>query len=172
MEDANSSVCMERRCLCAGALAALSMAALGCGGGGGGSSPAPAPAPTATPTPPIATTETKASMLAMANGTAQHYGATSACGAGTTQGILLVRDANGIFAMSASCLHLGGQVQTSGSGFACPCHGSTYDGNGTVIGGPAPVGAILQHYLVRESTPGGALEVDTTSQVANTVRLT
>jgi Rieske Fe-S protein len=110
-------------------------------------------------------------MLAQANGTAQHYGATSACGAGTAQGILLVKDANGIFAMSASCLHLGGQVQASSGGFSCPCHGSTYDANGTVTGGPAPVGATLQHYLVRESTPGGTLEVDTTSQVAPSTRL-
>jgi Rieske Fe-S protein len=41
-------------------------------------------------------------------------------------------------AFSASCTHLCCTVQFTGNGFACPCHGSTYDLSGHVTGGPAP----------------------------------
>ena len=41
-------------------------------------------------------------------------------------------------AFSASCTHLCCTVQFTGKGFACPCHGSTYDLSGRVTGGPAP----------------------------------
>ena len=42
--------------------------------------------------------------------------------------------------MSAVCTHLGCTVNlgADGKGFHCPCHGSQFDENGTVVSGPAP----------------------------------
>jgi cytochrome b6-f complex iron-sulfur subunit len=91
---------------------------------------------------------------------------------GSVQGYYLVRDSSGICAFNASCLHLGGHVGPTSTGFACPCHGSQYDLNGTVTVGPAPVGSTLQHYEVSESTPGGVLVIDPTKPVSATTRLT
>ncbi|WP_460352094.1 Rieske 2Fe-2S domain-containing protein [Actinoallomurus acanthiterrae] len=41
-------------------------------------------------------------------------------------------------AFNATCTHQGCPVSYVGSGFHCPCHGSTFDQNGRVTGGPAP----------------------------------
>jgi thiosulfate dehydrogenase [quinone] large subunit len=40
-------------------------------------------------------------------------------------------------AFNATCTHQGCPVSYSGAGFHCPCHGSTFDQNGQVTGGPA-----------------------------------
>lgn len=39
---------------------------------------------------------------------------------------------------TAVCTHLGCTVNLAETGYACPCHGSTYDSYGRVTGGPAP----------------------------------
>jgi len=39
---------------------------------------------------------------------------------------------------TAVCTHLGCTVKIADTGYACPCHGSTYDRYGRVTGGPAP----------------------------------
>jgi nitrite reductase/ring-hydroxylating ferredoxin subunit len=52
--------------------------------------------------------------------------------------VVLVRDAEGVFAVSRVCTHLGCIVQPSAAGFDCPCHGSRFARDGTVIRGPAP----------------------------------
>ncbi|WP_439379705.1 TQO small subunit DoxD [Amycolatopsis lexingtonensis] len=50
----------------------------------------------------------------------------------------LVRPSTDTFlAFLAACTHQGCPVTPAGSGFGCPCHGSTFDGNGQVTGGPA-----------------------------------
>ncbi len=43
-------------------------------------------------------------------------------------------------AMSATCTHLGCQVQWDGAAkhFKCPCHGGVYAADGTVVSGPPP----------------------------------
>jgi Rieske Fe-S protein len=43
-------------------------------------------------------------------------------------------------AMSATCTHLGCQVQWDGEGrkFKCPCHGGVYAADGSVVSGPPP----------------------------------
>lgn len=57
----------------------------------------------------------------------------------TPEGNFVVfRDAQGLYAISTTCTHLGCTVAVSAQGFACPCHGSKFDANGRVIGGPAP----------------------------------
>jgi Rieske Fe-S protein len=45
-----------------------------------------------------------------------------------------------IRAMSATCTHLGCQVQWDGDGkkFKCPCHGGVYGRDGSVVSGPPP----------------------------------
>jgi cytochrome b6-f complex iron-sulfur subunit len=39
---------------------------------------------------------------------------------------------------TAICTHLGCIVNAVSTGYACPCHGSTYDRHGLNTGGPAP----------------------------------
>lgn len=39
---------------------------------------------------------------------------------------------------TAVCTHLGCTVNMVETGYACPCHGSTYDRHGKNTGGPAP----------------------------------
>lgn len=54
--------------------------------------------------------------------------------------IYIVRKMKGIYAISASCTHLGCNVtwfDFEGK-FKCPCHGSFFTLDGDVIGGPAP----------------------------------
>ena len=54
------------------------------------------------------------------------------------QNLVLFHDDQGFYAISSTCTHLGCTVARSKEGFACPCHGSRFDGAGNVIGGPAP----------------------------------
>lgn len=52
--------------------------------------------------------------------------------------VALFRDAGGTFAISTVCTHLGCIVKTGATGFECPCHGSAFARDGTVVKGPAP----------------------------------
>lgn len=57
------------------------------------------------------------------------------------QTVFIVWDGSrGVRALSATCTHLGCQVQWDGSAkqFHCPCHGGIYDASGQVLGGPPP----------------------------------
>ncbi len=54
------------------------------------------------------------------------------------QNLVLFRDDEGFYAITSTCTHLGCTVARTKEGFACPCHGSRFDGRGRVIGGPAP----------------------------------
>jgi len=54
------------------------------------------------------------------------------------EGLVLFRDNDGFYAVSAVCTHLGCTVAWSKDGFACPCHGSKFDSAGRVVAGPAP----------------------------------
>ena len=50
---------------------------------------------------------------------------------------VLIHDKAGFRAISLTCTHLGCEVEPTGEGFACPCHGSQFDQDGKVIRGPA-----------------------------------
>jgi cytochrome b6-f complex iron-sulfur subunit len=52
--------------------------------------------------------------------------------------VALFRDATGVWAVSAVCTHLGCVVKPAPDGFHCPCHGSRFAPDGTVVKGPAP----------------------------------
>jgi cytochrome b6-f complex iron-sulfur subunit len=52
--------------------------------------------------------------------------------------VALYRDAEGVYAVSLVCTHLGCIVKNNPSGFECPCHGSLFAMDGTVAKGPAP----------------------------------
>jgi cytochrome b6-f complex iron-sulfur subunit len=71
--------------------------------------------------------------------------------------ICVVRDGAKLAALSTTCTHLGCIIGLSDTGFACPCHGSRYDQDGNVTGGPAP--RPLPWYQV-SLAPNGELEVD------------
>lgn len=87
--------------------------------------------------------------------------------------IFVCHDKNGYYALDAGCTHLGCDVSAVNAadvskGFACPCHGATYDANGLKPTSPAPTP--LQHYQLCVQ-PSGTLLVDFTQPVDATVRL-
>lgn len=78
------------------------------------------------------------------------------------QRVCIVREGNKVCAISTTCTHLGCIVSPSETGFACPCHGSRFDQDGNVTGGPAP--KALAWYKV-SLAPNGELEVDKGEEV-------
>ncbi len=52
--------------------------------------------------------------------------------------VAVFRDAEGVFAISRVCTHLGCIVKSEADGFHCPCHGSRFAPDGKVVKGPAP----------------------------------
>jgi cytochrome b6-f complex iron-sulfur subunit len=54
--------------------------------------------------------------------------------------VFLVRQGNTFRCLSAICTHLGCTVNRTAKGYHCPCHGSVFDDQGNVKGGPAPRG--------------------------------
>jgi cytochrome b6-f complex iron-sulfur subunit len=50
----------------------------------------------------------------------------------------LFRDSGGVYAISIVCTHLGCIIKPTATGFECPCHGSGFARDGTVVRGPAP----------------------------------
>jgi len=71
--------------------------------------------------------------------------------------VVVVKDKKGFASISLVCTHLGCTVRTSEAGFECPCHGSQFDDEGRVTGGPAP--RTLDWYRI-SLAPNGELEVD------------
>ncbi|MGE5815192.1 MAG: ubiquinol-cytochrome c reductase iron-sulfur subunit [Acidobacteriota bacterium] len=103
------------------------------------------------------------------------------------QRLFVFREGNTYHAISAVCTHLGCTVraealsqpqtkQVGGSAmrlthrFACPCHGSTYSGDGVNTGGPAP--RPLAWYRLTIAPDDGQLVVDLADQVNPDFRLT
>jgi cytochrome b6-f complex iron-sulfur subunit len=76
--------------------------------------------------------------------------------------LFIHRTREGFRALSALCPHLGCVITSTGSGFRCPCHGSTFDGHGTVLGGPAPTSL---SWLLVGMAPDGQITVDTSERV-------
>lgn len=66
------------------------------------------------------------------------------------------RQAGQVYAISTVCTHLGCIVKPSATGFACPCHGSEFEADGTVKKGPAP----RPLDWLEVTTAGGAIVVN------------
>jgi cytochrome b6-f complex iron-sulfur subunit len=52
--------------------------------------------------------------------------------------VAIVRDTEGVYAISTVCTHLGCIVKQQADGFHCPCHGSRFAPDGSLVRGPAP----------------------------------
>ncbi len=76
--------------------------------------------------------------------------------------LFVVRRENEFRVISALCTHLGCTVQWQSENFECPCHGSRFAADGSVIAGPAP--RPLPWFAVSGS-PDGRLVVDSDSVV-------
>jgi cytochrome b6-f complex iron-sulfur subunit len=70
--------------------------------------------------------------------------------------VAVFRDPEGVYAVSTICTHLGCVVKPNPEGFECPCHGSRFNPDGTVLRGPAPRALPW----LKVSVSGGALTVD------------
>jgi cytochrome b6-f complex iron-sulfur subunit len=80
----------------------------------------------------------------------------------TEHSVRVVCGNNGIAAMSLICTHLGCVVDKNEGGFKCPCHGSVFDEEGNVVGGPAPRGLM---WLSVSQAADGSLVVDKGKEV-------
>lgn len=67
-----------------------------------------------------------------------------------------------VAAISLVCTHLGCTVNRVETGFQCPCHGSQYDSDGIVVGGPAPK---TLHWLSIKKVPGNQIEIDSSTSL-------
>jgi cytochrome b6-f complex iron-sulfur subunit len=85
--------------------------------------------------------------------------------------VVIARDTDGVYAMSAVCTHAGCLLDDSSDmiarGLSCPCHGSAFDGNGSVTQGPA--NSPLQHYAVSIASDG-SITVDGGQPVSASTR--
>ena len=82
--------------------------------------------------------------------------------------LFVFNGAEGFYAISSTCTHLGCNVKKANQGFECPCHGSRFDDNGQVVRGPAP--SPLSWYALTLS-PRGDLVVDLERTVGPDFRL-
>lgn len=78
------------------------------------------------------------------------------------RGIFIFSGDDGLHAISSVCTHLGCIVNVTDWGFQCPCHGSRYNANGKVIGGPAPRNLA---WLEISQNVDGTLIVDSAKEV-------
>ena len=70
--------------------------------------------------------------------------------------VAIFKDAEGVYAVSTICTHLGCVVKPNAEGFECPCHGSRFAPNGEVTKGPAP----RSLPWLKVAVGGGAVTVD------------
>jgi cytochrome b6-f complex iron-sulfur subunit len=85
-----------------------------------------------------------------------------------SKNVFVVRDTNGLYALTARCTHQGVTVVAHTSNFFCPGHGATFSFNGDVTLGPAATP--LQHYAMC-TLANGNVGVNMGMPVAKTVRL-
>jgi cytochrome b6-f complex iron-sulfur subunit len=82
--------------------------------------------------------------------------------------IFVHKGSTGVYAISATCTHLGCVVSAQEDGYTCPCHGSVFNEQGAVVAGPAPRG--LPWFEVSVA-PSGQLVVDRSRPVAPGTKL-
>jgi len=136
----------------------------GNGGGGGGDSDAG----TVDHTPDAGTTSG-----ATCSGSEVDVGAPSQFSQGTatlfsSPRFYVVRDANGLYAVSSRCTHEGVQNNVVSGQFYCPRHGARFTFNGAVISGPT--NRALSHYSMC-TLSNGHVAVNTAQTVSASTRL-
>ena len=82
--------------------------------------------------------------------------------------LFVVRDANGLYALTARCPHQGFTTRIEDNYFLCPRHGSEFSFDGAVLTGPAS--APLVHYAMC-TLANGNVGVLTSQTVPDTQRL-
>ena len=87
---------------------------------------------------------------------------------GSPNYIYVVRDANGLYALTSKCTHQGVVTNISGSQFHCNAHGANFTFNGVVTTGPA--NKALQHYAMC-TLANGNVGVQTSIKVDASARL-
>lgn len=80
----------------------------------------------------------------------------------------LMRDAEGLYAVSAICTHLGCTVNGQEDHLSCPCHGSQFMLSGRVLEGPATIA--LPNFSVNLTDEGNVV-IDREVTVPPTQRL-
>jgi Rieske Fe-S protein len=70
---------------------------------------------------------------------------------------VLALDDGGFAALSPICTHQGCTVDIAGRHLVCPCHGSTYARDGTVVRGPAPES--LRRFPVERTDDGVVVDL-------------
>ncbi|MDX1982265.1 MAG: Rieske 2Fe-2S domain-containing protein [Bryobacteraceae bacterium] len=81
--------------------------------------------------------------------------------------VAIFRDAEGVYAVSTICTHLGCVIKANEEGFECPCHGSRFARDGAVTKGPAP----KPLPWMKVAVSGGALVVDEGATVPRGTRV-
>ena len=82
--------------------------------------------------------------------------------------LFVVRDATGLYALTARCPHQGFTTRVEGNYFLCPRHGSEFSFDGAVLTGPAT--APLVHYAMC-TLDNGHVGVLTSQTVSDAQRL-
>jgi cytochrome b6-f complex iron-sulfur subunit len=77
-------------------------------------------------------------------------------------------DERGLYAINATCTHLGCLVKQAQAGFECPCHGSQFTTSGSVTQGPA---TLPLTYSALALNTEGQVVVDVSRPVAENDRL-
>lgn len=76
-----------------------------------------------------------------------------------TDKVIVIRKSSSKFiAINIVCTHKKCDVDYDGKGFECPCHGSTYNGNGKVLEGPATKN--LKSYKVTYNSSDNTLTIN------------
>ncbi|MHC4077764.1 MAG: QcrA and Rieske domain-containing protein [Planctomycetota bacterium] len=82
--------------------------------------------------------------------------------------LLVISDDHGVAALSMVCPHLGCLVDRQDNGnYTCPCHGSRFDAEGAITGGPSPRGLM---WFEVSLGPDGRLVVDSGREVSPDTR--
>jgi nitrite reductase/ring-hydroxylating ferredoxin subunit len=87
---------------------------------------------------------------------------------GSPNYFIVMRDANGLYAMTSKCPHQHVVVNDTGSQFHCPAHGADFTYNGAVLDGPTSKS--LVHYAMC-TLPNGHVGVQISMQVSASTRL-
>jgi len=82
--------------------------------------------------------------------------------------VFILRDHEGVRAVSAICTHLGCVLKRVEDEFRCPCHGSRFDDRGLVVTGPAP--SALPWFKV-DLAPDGRIRVHTNQRTTSQDKL-